>query len=389
VIALGFWSFSMNRTYRTEETLWAHSVAHGGEALAHMNYAMSMSDRADPRVREHLERAVAMSPNYVLAHVNLGLLDLDAGQPDAGLARLRWVTEIAPDWPEAHYWLSVGLDRAGEVDASLAAAETAAALDPGNIQYTYRLALARSRAGHFEGALNAARRVLAVDPAHADARFAEAHALQMSGRARESTDSYGRYLAARPKDADARFDLAYAWVSLGRCSAAVPHLQAVLRERPGHTAAEQYLVLCEEEAAGGAPAVERALERHYDAAFTAYRAGEYRRSLEFVRLVEAMRPDHAEIRFLKGFDLQMLGRLEEAVAAYEAYLSSHPGHAQVHFNAGHALARLGRCAEAAEHLERTLELRPEYQEAREILSSCAVQRAARGAPGTHTEETTT
>jgi tetratricopeptide (TPR) repeat protein len=211
----------------------------------------------------------------------------------------------------------------------------------------------------------------------------------MSGRARESTDSYARYLTARPKDADARFDLAYAWVSLGRCADAVPHLQAVLRERPGHAAAEQYLVLCEEEATGGAPALERALERHYDAAFTAYRAGEYRRSLEFVRLVEAMRPDHAEIRFLKGFDLQMLGRLEEAVAAYEAYLSSHPGHAQVHFNAGHALARLGRCAEAVEHLERTLELRPEYDEARELLSSCAVQRSAHGAPGTHTEETTT
>jgi tetratricopeptide (TPR) repeat protein len=389
VIALGLWSFSMNRTYRTEETLWAHSVAHGGEALAHMNYAMSLSDRADPRVREHLERAVAMSPNYVLAHVNLGLLDLDAGQPDAGLARLRWVTEMAPDWPEAHYWLSVGLDRAGEVDASLAAAETAAALDAGNIQYTYRLALARSRAGRYEGALNAARRVLAVDPAHADARFVEAHALQMTGMARESTDSYARYLEARPKDVDARFDLAYAWVSLGRCSAAAPQLQAVLRERPGHTAAEQYLDLCEEEAAGGAPAVERALERQYAAAFAAYRAGEYRRSLEFVRLVEALRPDHAEIRFLKGFDLQMLGRLEEAVAAYEAYLSSHPGHAQVHFNAGHALARLERCAEAAEHLERTLELRPEYEEAREILSSCALQRSAHGAPGTHTEETTT
>lgn len=330
-----------------------------------------------------------MSPNYVLAHVNLGLLDLDAGRSDTGLARLRWVTQMAPDWPEAHYWHSVALDRAGEVDASLVAAEMAASLDAGNLPYAYRLALARSRAGHFEGALAAARRVLAVDPAHADARFAEAHALQMSGRARESTDSYARYLAARPKDADARFDLAYAWVSLGRCADAVPHLQAVLRERPGHAAAEQYLVLCEEEATGGAPALERALERHYAAAFTAYRAGEYRRSLEFVRLVEAMRPDHAEIRFLKGFDLQMLGRLEEAVAAYEAYLSSHPGHAQVHFNAGHALARLGRCDEAVEHLERTLELRPEYDEARELLSSCAVQRSAHGAPGTHTEETTT
>lgn len=355
VIILGLWSFAMNRTYRSEESVWAHSVEHGGEALAHMNYAMSLSDRDDPRVREHLERAVAMSPNYVLAHVNLGLLDLDMGQRDTGLARLRQVARMAPDWPEAHYWLSVGLDRAGEVDLSLDAAEAAAALDPGNVEYNYRLALARSRAGRFEAAVDAARRVLSIEPAHAEARFG----------------------------------LAYAWISLGRCGDAAPHLRTVLRERPDHAAAEQYMALCADEAAGGTPAVERALERHYEAAFAAYRDGDYRRSLEFVRLVEAMRPDHAETRFLKAFDLQMLDRLEEAVAAYEAYLSSHPGHAQVHFNAGHALARLGRCAEAVEHLERTLELRPEYAEARDLLSSCAVRRSARGAPPTPTEETTT
>jgi tetratricopeptide (TPR) repeat protein len=102
-----------------------------------------------------------------------------------------------------------------------------------------------------------------------------------------------------------------------------------------------------------------------------------------------MRPDHAETRFLKAFDLQMLDRLEEAVAAYEAYLSSHPGQAQVHFNTGHALASLGRCAEAAEHLERTLELRPEYAEARDLLSSCVARRSAHRAPSTPTEETTT
>ncbi|MGH7566595.1 MAG: tetratricopeptide repeat protein, partial [Gemmatimonadota bacterium] len=231
------------------------------------------------------------------------------------------------------------------------------------------------------------RRVLAADPGHADARFVEAHALQMTGVAQESTRAYARYLAARPNDVEARFDLAYAWVSLGRCRDAVPHLHTILRGLPQHAAAKQYLDMCEEEANGGGRATDRALERHYEAAFAAYRAGDYRRSLEFVRLVEAIRPNHADVRFLEGFNLQMLGRLDEAVEAYESYLSSHPDHPQVHFNAGHALARLGRCAEAVEHLERTLELRPDYAEAREILSSCAVQRSALGAPGTHSEET--
>ena len=388
VLALAVTSFSMNRIYRTEQTLWAHSVQHGGEALAHMNYAMSLPDRADPRVREHLERAVELSPNYVLAHINLGLLSLDEGKTEEGLDRLRGVTRMAPDWPEAHYWLSVALDRAGEPDEALAAAEKASALDPRNLQHRYRLALARSRAGEFDGALAAARSVLEIDPDHADARYAEAYALLMLGRTGESARSYSTYLAARPDDLEARFDLAYAMVVLGDCGQAIGELSRVLRNDPRHATARRYLELCEEEARGGAPAVERALDLHYEAAFAAYRAGDYRRSLEFLRLVEAIRHDHEEALFLLGFDLQMLGRIEESIEAYEAYLVSHPAAAQVHFNVGYALSRLGRCSEAVEHLDRTLALRPDYAEAREIRSSCLIQRSAHGAPAIQSEEAT-
>ena len=388
VLALAVTSFSMNRIYRTETSLWAHSVEHGGEALAHMNYAMSLPDRADPRVREHLERAVEMSPNYVLAHINLGLLALDQGETEEGLARLRGVARMAPDWPEAHHWLSVALDRVDALDEAVVAAEEAAALDPGNIQYRYRLALARSRAGFFDGALAAARSVLELDPAHADARFVEAHALLMLGESEESTRAYSIYLTARPDHIDARFDLAYARVSMGKCGQAVDDLARILRDRPEHAAARRYLELCEDEARGGPAAVDRALELHYEAAFAAYRAGEYRRSLEFLRLVEAIRHDYAEALFLQGFDLQMLGRVEESIAAYEAYLASHPDAAQVHFNVGYALAGLGRCDQALEHLDRTLELHPDYAEARRIRADCGIQRSARTAPAIQSEEAT-
>jgi tetratricopeptide (TPR) repeat protein len=388
VLALAVTSFSMNRIYRAEQTLWAHSIEHGGEALAHMNYAMSLPDRADPRVREHLERAVELSPNYVLAHINLGLLSLDEGKTEDGLSRLRGVTRMAPDWPEAHYWLSVALDRADKPDEALAAADKASELDPRNLQHLYRLALARSRVGAFDGALVAARSVLEMDPAHADARYAEAYALLMLGRTDESARAYSTYLAARPDDIEAHFDLAYAQVVLGNCGQAVAELGLVLRSDPNHATARRYLELCEDEARGGRPAVDRALDLHYEAAFAAYRAGEYRRSLEFLRLVEAIRHDHLETLFLLGFDLQMLGRVEESIEAYEAYLVSHPDEPQVHFNVGYALSRLGRCTQAVEHLDRTLALRPDYAEAREIRSGCLIQRSARGAPAIQSEEAT-
>jgi tetratricopeptide (TPR) repeat protein len=210
----------------------------------------------------------------------------------------------------------------------------------------------------------------------------------MLGRTDESARVYSAYLEARPEDAEARFDLAYARIVMGSCAQAMPDLERVLGSQPDHAAARRYLDLCADEAGGGPPAVERALELHYEAAFAAYRAGDYRRSLEFLRLVEAIRPDYEETLFLVGFDLQKLGRVEESIEAYEAYLASHPDAAQVHFNVGYAMAGLGRCAEATLHLDRTLALRPDYAEARQIRSTCVIQRSARKAPTVQSEEAT-
>jgi tetratricopeptide (TPR) repeat protein len=195
-------------------------------------------------------------------------------------------------------------------------------------------------------------------------------------------------LSARPDDIEARFDLAYARIAMGSCAQAIEELSRILSRRPGHGAARRYLDLCENEARGGEAAVDRALELHYNAAFAAYRAGEHRRSLEFLHLVDALRHDYEEALFLEGYALQMLGRVEESLEAYEAYLVSHPDAAQVHFNVGYALAGLGRCSQALEHLDRTLELRPDYAEARQIRSRCAIQRSARGAPAIQSEEAT-
>jgi tetratricopeptide (TPR) repeat protein len=384
-VALAGLSFSMNRIYRTEESLWAHSLRYGGEALAHMNYAMSLPDRDDPRVLLHLEKAVEMSPNYVLAHVNLGLLALDLGRTESGLTRLREVARMAPDWPDARYWLSVGYQRVGDFDAAVKEAAVAADLDPSNVRTHYNLALAESGAGRFANALVAARRALELAPDDADAEFANAYALQMTGHTEEAARAYSRVLESRPEDLDARFNRAYAWVSLGRCQEALPELVALLRARPEHSGASRYEAVCRREAEGGPSARESAIRLQYDAAFAAYRAGDYRRSLEFVRLVQAIDPEFEQTGFLAGFDLQMLGRLEEAVEAYETYLDAKPDDSQVRFNLGHALMTLGHCDRAIEQFERALELQPDYAEAGRWMETCreteAHTRSARRDPG--------
>ncbi len=361
-------SFVLNRTYRTEETMWAHTIRYGGEALAHMNYAMSLPDRRDPRVRYHLEEALRRNANYVLARINLGLLLMDLGEVEEGLGWVEGAAQFAPSWPQTHYWLSVAYDRVHRTEEAAAASERAAELDPRNLQYVYKAAVDASRVGNHLRSLEYARQVRAIDPDYEESGFVEGFALQMSGRSGEAITTYREFLARHPGHATARFNLAYAFMTTGRCDAAIVEFRRVLEIDPEYEEARTHLAACE---SGAVPADGGGeLGRQYEAAFAAYRAGDYATSLEGVRRVLAIDPEYGEARFLEGFDLQMLGRLEEALVSYRVFLEGHPDHAQVHFNSGHALQQLGRCREAVSHFQRAAALQPSYEEARQRLAEC-------------------
>jgi hypothetical protein len=55
-------SVALNRTWQNGRTLWSHSVAYGGDPVAHLNLALSLTDRHDPQVRRHLRRRCVSTP---------------------------------------------------------------------------------------------------------------------------------------------------------------------------------------------------------------------------------------------------------------------------------------------------------------------------------------
>jgi Flp pilus assembly protein TadD len=229
-------SVVLNRTWRTDETLWAHSVRYGAEPLGHMNYAMSLADRRDPRVRQHLEEALRGSPNYMLAHVNLGLLDLDEGRVQKGITRLERAALLDPGQAEPHYWLAIAyskLDR--DADAARASAR-AAGIDPGNPRYLYKAGVDASAIGDHRKALAYARRISAIDPGFAETGFLEAYSLQMLGRLDEAIPGYRAFLAGHPDHAQVRFNLGHALMSSGNCEAAIPEFARSLELAPNPTA---------------------------------------------------------------------------------------------------------------------------------------------------------
>ena len=191
----------LNTTWRSDRALWSQSVKYGGDATAHLNLGMSY---ADPNVRKvHLEDALRMAPNYVLAHIDLGLALMELGQEKEGLAHLQKAVALKPTSAQAHYWLAhayATLDRKQE-----AARESAEAvrLHPRHLKYQLKAAKYAQAAGDYRGSLRYLDAILKAAPNYEDALFWKGLALMATKQYREAIAHFERALVLKPDCAEA------------------------------------------------------------------------------------------------------------------------------------------------------------------------------------------
>lgn len=114
----------------------------------------------------------------------------------------------------------------------------------------------------------------------------------------------------------------------------------------------------------------RNLRYAYQASQDASAIQDYSGALRALQRLHAQRASYEDSLFLEGFALQMLGRNQEAISRYRAFLSEQPQHVQARFNLAYALMKEERFKEAIEEFEKTLQIKPSYQEVHLHLSTC-------------------
>jgi protein O-mannosyl-transferase len=228
----------LNRTWRTEESLWRHAVAHGGGPLAHHNLAMSLTDMS-ARVAL-LRRVLVIQPNYVLAHLNLGRALVHLGRVEQGLAHVRRAATYRPDWAQVQLWAGYTFRDLGRRGEAARAFALAARLDP-RPEHLYEAALALQLKGDVRASLPL---LLRLDVEHRETGFLLGWALQHGGQLERAVKVYERFLKRHPRHVQARFNLAHALMTRGDCQAAAPQFREVLRLKPGLSAAQQHLNRC-------------------------------------------------------------------------------------------------------------------------------------------------
>jgi tetratricopeptide (TPR) repeat protein len=111
------------------------------------------------------------------------------------------VVELAPDWIEAHINLGVAYYQMGQLSDARDAFIAAVALDPLNGISRYNLGCTLEELGEYDQAIDHLRRAARAMPAHADVHFNLALAYEKRGERRAARDHWTLYLRYAPNGA--------------------------------------------------------------------------------------------------------------------------------------------------------------------------------------------
>lgn len=239
-------SFALNRTWLTEESLWTRSVHYGGDEVAHVNLARAISDHRDPRVKANLEEALRISPSYVIAHINYGLVLMELGDEKAGLAQCEEAVRLAPTWAQSHAWLTVAYERLGRLNDAAAESLRAAQLDPRNLRQQYEAAALLQRVGRYPESVPLLTALSERVSDYALTDFFLAFAYQQAGALERAVPVYRRFLARHPEHGQAHFNLGYALMMRGDDRAAIDEFNRTVVLQPDYREVHRHLATCYE-----------------------------------------------------------------------------------------------------------------------------------------------
>lgn len=138
-------------------------------ALADGNAAFGRGDFA--AARRGYEAVLKLEPGNLVALVNLGLAEFQSGNPKRSAELLNRAVSLRLDLPPA--WLTLGMIHmdANQPDAALAALSQAVLHDPKNPRARNFLGVVVGRRGWIDGAQAELRRAVELDPGYADAHY--------------------------------------------------------------------------------------------------------------------------------------------------------------------------------------------------------------------------
>ena len=186
-------------------------------AFSYINHAVALADLARyDEAPSQLDRALALAPDDVDAHLVRGSILLDVGRFDDALREYRRAQSGDPNYAGAARGAGDALSGLGRFDDALTEYQHAVALDPADHVSLNCLATVYARLGRFNDAVALFQRVLTLAPDYPEVYLNLGNTYLMVGRLDDAATAYREALRRRPGYPDA-----------------LHNLEAVEKQRPG------------------------------------------------------------------------------------------------------------------------------------------------------------
>lgn len=221
--------------------------------------------------------------------------------------------ELEHDFAAAHFELGLTYRDQGKLEDAADYFQLAAHFAPAFVAASFELGETLAKLERADAAIAAYRQALAHDGGHGAAWRGLGNLLKTGGELNEAIDCYRSAVACAPASADAHGRLAYALYRVGRYAEARRSFDAALARDP------------------------KLLEAHHNLGLLLLETGQPAAALHSFGRALALGPDRIETRACVAHALRDLGRLDEAVAHYDAVLARHPQFADAVINRSYAL----------------------------------------------------
>jgi tetratricopeptide (TPR) repeat protein len=175
---------------------------------------------------------LARNPECWMAHTNLGLVLLQQGKIDDGIAEYRSALQMQPDSWDAEYNLGTALLGKAAVDEAILHCERAVQMRPTDPDALVCLGNALFQKGRIDEAINHYEKAITLHPDHFLARYSLGHALLEKGDLDGAIQVCRSALLLRPADVDSQTTLAIALEENGNPAEAIQHYQKALDVAP-------------------------------------------------------------------------------------------------------------------------------------------------------------
>ena len=264
-------------------------------------------------------KSVAAKPDVFESNLNLGLMLVKAGQPDAEQF-LRAATKLQPtanvDEGHARAWMGLAYAlQASKPDEAIEAYRQAAALRPKDPEPHLSAGRLLQKENRFADAEQEYQQALTIDPTSANAVIALANLYMRGHKFPEAEAMLRKLVVMHPGDANAHLQLGRVLAASGQNDAAIPELQAALKIAPNDAEAQR---------------------------------------------------DLADLSFIAG-------KYDQAEAGYQALLAASPQDAELHDRLGRALMKQRKFLQAQQEFSTAVQLKPDFGPAYGDLAGAAAE----------------